>query len=76
MKTWLVILIGLGSTWHYMDIASGSRFNSALLPFLFFVFLIAAVIKLALKLGNGSNHSGHGGDGGFGGGDSGGGGDC
>jgi len=75
MKTWLIVFTGLAITWHYMDIASDRIFYSALLPFLFFICLITAVIKLAVKFG-GSSASGYGGDGGFGGGDSGGGGDC
>ncbi|PCJ38624.1 MAG: hypothetical protein COA99_11625 [Moraxellaceae bacterium] len=76
MKSWLVILIGLASTWHYMQLSSDSFFYSAVLPFLLFIFIMAAVIKIAVKLGSGGNGSGYGGDGGFGGGDSGGGGDC
>ena len=79
MKSWFVILIGLVSTWHYLDVVSDSGFYSLFLPFLFLLFLLAAVIKLAVKLGAGSHHSGDGGggSGGYGGGgDSGGGGDC
>jgi hypothetical protein len=72
MKSWLVILIGLPGTWHYTDIASDSRVYSLLLPILFFVFLVTATIKIAIKLGPGGGHSSYGGDigsGVFGGGD-------
>ena len=77
MKSWIIILIGLPSTWHYIDIASDSRIYSLLLPIIFFVFLVTAIIKIAIKLGPDGGHSSYGGEIGFGGGgDSGGGGDC
>jgi len=84
MKSWLIIFIGLPSTWHYMDIASDSRVYSFLLPIMFLVFLFTGVIKLAAKLSPGGGHNSYGGDigsggfsGGFGAGDdAGGGGDC
>ncbi|MEH6448478.1 MAG: hypothetical protein V7765_07395 [Oleispira sp.] len=80
MKSWLVIFIGLPSTWQYIDITSDSRIYSLLLPIIFFVFLVTATIKIAIKLGPDGGHSSYGADigpGGFGGGgDSGGGGDC
>jgi uncharacterized membrane protein YgcG len=77
MRSWLIILIGLSITWHYLDIASKSSFYSIALPCLFLLFLLAAVIKLAIKLGSGNHHNDGGGFGSHdGGGDSGGGGDC
>ncbi len=78
MKSWLIILIGLISTWHYLDIDSDNGFDGLFLPFLFFSFTLAAVIKLALKLGPADHNNGDsgGGFGGYDGGGSGGGGDC
>jgi uncharacterized membrane protein YgcG len=77
MKSWLITFIGLACTWRYMDIASDSRIYSVVFPFLFFIFLVTFIAKLAIKFNLGGNASGDGGSGGFGGGDSGGGGgDC
>ncbi|WP_221076345.1 hypothetical protein [Agarivorans aestuarii] len=63
MKSWFIILAGLWSTWHFMEIESDNGFFSVFLPILFGFFVLALVIKLAGVSGNG---------GGFGSGDSGG----
>jgi hypothetical protein len=69
MKALIIILAGLWSIWHFMDIESESGFYSVFLPILFGLFFLALVIKL-----NGGSGKGGGGyyGGGFGGGDSGG----
>lgn len=80
MKSWFVILVGLAGSWHYMDLASDIKIYSLAMPILFFLFLISAVLKIALLIGPDGGHSRSGidiGSGGFGGGsDSGSGGDC
>ncbi|MDO6761915.1 hypothetical protein [Agarivorans sp. 1_MG-2023] len=69
MKSWIIILAGLWSTWHFMAIESDSDFFSVFLPILFSLFVLALVIKLSGVSGNsGGGYCG----GGFGGGDSGG----
>ena len=80
MKFWLIISVGLAGSWHYIDLASDSQLYSLAMPILFFFFLIALVIKIAVKIGSDGSRSGSGidsGSGGISGGsDSGGGGDC
>lgn len=56
MKSWIIILIGLATSWHYMDIAADSQLHSILMPLLFFFFLVVFVIKIALMLGPDGNH--------------------
>ncbi|WP_406609253.1 hypothetical protein [Agarivorans sp. JK6] len=68
MKSWFIILAGLWSTWHFMEIESENRFFSVFLPILFGFFVLALVIKLAGVSSNGGGYCG----GGFGSGDSGG----
>jgi len=69
MKSWFIILSGLAVSWHNIDIASSSGFYGVFLPIVFASLLLAAMIKLAMKIGpdgaGGSDHGG--GSGGFGG---------
>jgi len=69
MKSWVIILVGLATSWHYMDIVSDSVFNGVLLPIVFASLLLAATLKLAVKIGpdGGGGHGGDSGSGGFGG---------
>ncbi len=80
MRSWLIILIGLAASWHNTDLASDNGLYNLVMPLLFFLFIIALVIKIAAKIGpdGGGSRSGVDvGPGGFSSGsDSGGGGDC
>ncbi|MDN3640938.1 hypothetical protein QWY82_19220 [Simiduia curdlanivorans] len=66
MKAWFILLIGLISSWHFLDLNSDSRFYNLFLPMVFFLFLIFTVIKIAMKIGPEGGGSGGGSDGGFG----------
>ena len=81
MKSLLVILIGLFTSWRYTDLSSDSSLCSVLAPLGVFVFLVSLGAWLVLKAGFGGRTDGgagsHGGEGGFGGdGGFGGGGGC
>lgn len=87
MISWLVILLGLASCWHYTDLDSTSTIHSLWAPLGVMLFAIALAIKLVFTLGTGGSgrgdsggsdgfFGGHDGGGFDGGGDCGGGGDC
>lgn len=78
MKSWLIIAMGLFTSWHFIDLASDSFVQGTVWPISFSIFLIALLIKIATKIASGHNHQGNGdgGGGGFWGGDGGGDGGC
>ncbi len=51
MKALIVILLGLYGSWHLIDIHSRNILHNAVAPLMFFLFLVAFTIWLAMKLG-------------------------
>ena len=80
MKSLLIILSGLLSSWHYTDLSSESTLQNVLAPIGVVIFLISFCFWLVLKAGFGSKTSKNGGffggNGGFGGDGGGGDGGC
>ena len=64
MKALIIILLGLFSSWHFIDLHSKSFLHSAIAPLLFFLFLVAFVVWIASKVSSdsrsGSSDSGSG----------------
>lgn len=60
--SWIIILIGLGASWHFCDLESTAFFEGTLAPFLVAGFVIALAVRIASALGN--TKAGGGGDGG------------
>lgn len=50
--SWIIILIGLGASWHFCDLESTAFLAGTLAPFLVGGFLIALVIRIASAAGN------------------------
>lgn len=63
MKSWILTILTLLGSWHFMSISSESRFESVFLPLVFFVGLVVFVLKLAWKIGPNTSRPGCGGDG-------------
>jgi apolipoprotein N-acyltransferase len=46
MISWIIVIVGLWTSWHYTDIASQTTLYSVICPVLVFVFATALAIKL------------------------------
>jgi len=57
MKALLMIIVGLGSSWHFTDIASSSLLSNALAPFGVFIFMCALLLWLVVRAGFGGKAS-------------------
>ena len=68
MKSLIIILIGLYSSWHFTDLSSESSLYSIVAPIGVFVFFISLALWLVLKAGFGGKADSSGGNLGSGGG--------
>lgn len=48
MLSWVIITLGLGTTWYCSDVSSPSSLYNIVCPVLFFVFLISLIVKMVL----------------------------
>jgi hypothetical protein len=61
MNSWLVVLIGLGVSWHFTDLHSPNKLYGIFAPACFLIFLLA-FIRLLLGHSSNSRSDGGGGD--------------
>ncbi|WP_444925530.1 hypothetical protein ACJJIQ_13115 [Microbulbifer sp. ANSA003] len=71
---WIINIVGLLTSWHFMDLNSDSSFKSEVCPTLLVIFAICLLTDVVCTLSSGGSGGGRGG-GFFGGGDGGCGGD-
>ncbi|BFM09154.1 hypothetical protein GCM10025791_22500 [Halioxenophilus aromaticivorans] len=50
MLSWIIVLAGLGASWHYTDLESQTALYSVVFPLLFLVFAAALAIKIVVFL--------------------------
>lgn len=78
MKSWLIILCGLGGSWYFIDLKAESALENLFAPLVFGLMLMLVLIKGIIDTwrpgGHGSGNGGWSDSGGFGGGGDGGGG--
>ena len=60
MKSLIVILLGLFTSWHYSDLESESTLYNLVAPIGVFVFLVSLCLWLVLKAGFGEKTDGNG----------------
>lgn len=59
MINWIILSIGLITSWNYTDLESESAFSSMVCPVLVLVFIALILLKLVAQMGPESGRSGY-----------------